>query len=43
MYSTLDKKKRGCFIATFVLALAGVTGIGIGDAEFSIGKAFLLP
>ena len=32
MYSTLDRKKRGCFVTTFVLALAAVALLSVSMA-----------
>lgn len=32
MYSTLDRKKRGCFFATFVLALVAVALLSVSMA-----------
>lgn len=32
MYSTLDRKKRGCFCATFVFALAAVALLSVSMA-----------
>ena len=32
MYSTLDRKKRGCFLATFVLALAAIALLSVSVA-----------